>query len=325
MFRKMMVVGCLLFSAVSGATELPRCLLVYSYHIGYAWNDGIDRGATQVLEGQCEIRRFYMDSKRNPEPKYIEKKAKDAYALIEQWNPDVVIAADDNASKFLVVPYLKDHKTPVVFCGVNWTTEAYGYPFSNVTGMIEKAPLEPLFILAEQALSAEPSMQNDTLRHLHFIDADRLSSHKEYDRIREHFENDRMQFHPYFVETFKQWKSAFLEAQQGDLVMVLNSAGISGWEQAEAERFVAKYGTTLSIGMYDWMREFNMVTMAKEPEEQGEGAAEVAQMILAGSSPAEIPIASNRRWNSFVNRRLLSKTELVLPDTFIQRAQKVGE
>jgi ABC-type uncharacterized transport system substrate-binding protein len=38
-----------------------------------------------------------------------------------------------------VVPYLKNKvKTPVVFCGVNSEPGTYGYPASNVTGILER-------------------------------------------------------------------------------------------------------------------------------------------------------------------------------------------
>ena len=48
-----------------------------------------------------------------------------------------MIASDDNAQKYLVVPYLKGTQVPVIFNGVNWDASAYGFPTSNVTGMIE--------------------------------------------------------------------------------------------------------------------------------------------------------------------------------------------
>ena len=74
------------------------------------------------------------------------QKAAEAYALFEQMKPDGVIAVDDNAQTMFVIPYLKDKvKMPVVFCGVNAAPgklETYGYPSSNVTGVMEYEVLE---------------------------------------------------------------------------------------------------------------------------------------------------------------------------------------
>ncbi|MCP4577871.1 MAG: hypothetical protein GY846_16480 [Deltaproteobacteria bacterium] len=81
---------------------------------------------------------------------------------------DVVIAADDNASKYLIKPFYKDAGLPFVFCGVNWDASNYGFPYRNVTGMIEVAGAKELVkilqgyakgsrvaLLADDTLSSE--------------------------------------------------------------------------------------------------------------------------------------------------------------------------
>ena len=50
----------------------------------------------------------------------VEMNNSKAKAEIDAFKPDVVIAADDNASKYLIEPYFKDAALPFVFCGVNW-------------------------------------------------------------------------------------------------------------------------------------------------------------------------------------------------------------
>jgi hypothetical protein len=53
-------------ATVAGAAPPPaRCLYVSSYHAGYEWNDGIERGLHSSLQNRCELRKFYMDGKRN--------------------------------------------------------------------------------------------------------------------------------------------------------------------------------------------------------------------------------------------------------------------
>jgi len=81
-----------------------------------------------------------MDTKRNKNIDFIKAQALKAKNLIEKVKPDIVLTSDDNAAKFLIVPYFKDSKIPFIFSGVNWTAEKYGFPFKNVTGMIEVNP-----------------------------------------------------------------------------------------------------------------------------------------------------------------------------------------
>ena len=137
----------IVFMMSAQAAEAARCVYISSYHKGYAWSDGVERGLLKTLDGHCEITRFDMDSKRNKDEASIQQAALEAKALIDATQPDVVIASDDNASKYLIVPYYKDAEIPFVFCGVNWTVEQYGYPFSNVTGMIEVAAIGLVVLL----------------------------------------------------------------------------------------------------------------------------------------------------------------------------------
>jgi hypothetical protein len=100
----------------------------------------VERGVRSVLEGRCEVKQFDMDTKRYKTTTEIEQKAHEAKILIDTWQPDVVIAADDNAAKYVIMAFYKDHRIPFVFCGINWTVEEYGFPYRNATGMIEVAP-----------------------------------------------------------------------------------------------------------------------------------------------------------------------------------------
>ena len=90
-------------------SSAPKCLLVTSYHEGYSWQDGIVDAIFEILQSECEIKYFQMDTKRNKKESHAKEQAALAYKIVEQWKPDVVIATDDNASKYFVVPYMKNH------------------------------------------------------------------------------------------------------------------------------------------------------------------------------------------------------------------------
>ena len=62
-----------------------------------------------------ELRVIYMDTKRNTSEEYKEQAALQAKEVIDSWKPDVVIASDDNASKYLVMKYFKEARLPIVF------------------------------------------------------------------------------------------------------------------------------------------------------------------------------------------------------------------
>ena len=192
-------------TAAAAAPPPARCLFVSSYHAGYEWNDGIERGLHSTLKDRCEIRKFYMDGKRNLGEAFANAKALEAKQLVETWKPDVIIAADDNVSKFLIMPYYKNAAIPVVFCGLNWTAEPYGYPYRNATGMIEVGPIEPL--LAE-VLTVVKNPRRGV-----FLSADEMTQSKEFAMSRELYKRRGITMTHTAVRTLADWQAGFSAAQ----------------------------------------------------------------------------------------------------------------
>lgn len=295
-----------------------KCLYVSSYHQGYEWNDGIEKGLVKVLDGKCILDKFYMDTKRNTSKEFAEKMALAAKRHIDSSKPDVVIAADDNASKYLVMPYFKDAKLPFVFCGINWTVEAYGYPYRNVTGMIEVAPIRPL-------LKEIHNIVKKASKGL-YLSSEVFTEHKDYERYRRYYEEEGVSLKAVFVETLDEWKEQYQLAQSAgfDFLVLGNNAGINDWDVKEAARFALKHAKVFSVTNYDWMMPYTMFAMTKLPEEQGEWAARVSLSILDGVPLENIPIVINRRWNIFINPTLVDKAEIHIPRRIAHKALKVN-
>ena len=76
-----------------------RCLFVSSYHQGYAWSDGVERGLRSVLDGRCELKQFDMDTKRHKTIEDKQQAAESARQIDLEWKPDEqsedVTAKDD--------------------------------------------------------------------------------------------------------------------------------------------------------------------------------------------------------------------------------------
>lgn len=316
MVRFIQFVTAVLIVLVGDTALAARCLYVSSYHAGYEWNDGIERGMQPILEGRCELRKFYFDGKRHLDTDFARRKALEAKALIDEWRPDVVIAADDNASKYLVMPYLRNAKVPVVFCGINWTGAPYGYPYRNTTGMIEVGPIEPLVREVRQVVKRA--------RRSVFLSADEITQYKEFEMSRQAFRRVGVELRHVPVRTMAQWEAAFLEAQDNvDFLVLGNNAGINDWDRERARRHVERHSRRFVVAYLEWMAPYSMLTMAKIAEEQGEWSAKAAVMVLQGAPPESIPVVANRRWNMFVNPRLLDRAGFRLSPELLRKAIKV--
>ncbi len=291
---------------VATSADAAKCIFVSSYHKGYAWSDGVERGLLKTLGNRCEITTFDMNTKQFKDEESIKNAALKAKDLIDQTQPDVVIASDDNASKYLIVPYYKDAAIPFVFCGVNWTVDQYGFPFSNVTGMIEVAAVEQMFDKAA-AITGE-------IKQAYYIGADTLTETKNLVRFQSASKAKDIEISSRLVATMEQWIDAYREAQQADLVIIGSYAGIDDWDKEAVLSAIEPISTTLSATNHGWMMPYTMFGMTKIPEEQGEWAGKLAIEILNGTKPSAIPIIPNRNFNIIANNDLLDLAQIKLPE-----------
>ncbi len=299
--------------APASMAQEPKCLFVSSYHQGYAWSDGVERGLRNTLQDKCHIRQFNMDTKRKKSPAEKRAAATAAKELIESWRPDVVITADDNAAKYLIQPYYKDSALPFVFCGVNWTAEEYGFPYSNVTGMIEVAPVKAM-ISEAKALVARAS-------RVIYIGADTSTERKNADRVREAALELGLDFQQRFAGDLQAWITAYRAGQSYDFVIVGSNAGINDWDNGKAFEAIKPITEKLSVTSHGWMMPVSMLGMTKVPEEQGEWAGHVALEILGGAAPDSIPVIANRKWDLFLNPDLIAAAGLELPSHLLSKGK----
>ena len=290
---------------IGPAAHAERCLVVMSYHPGYAWNDGVERGIRDGLGDACELQVFYMDTKRNKGAEFARDKALEARELIASYQPDVVIAVDDNASRYLVQPYFKDAELPFVFCGVNWSVEKYGYPYNNVTGMIEVAPIQPLLETVKHVY-ANP-------RRALYIGANTFTERKNLKRFQEIYGRQGVTVDGVFAENLSDWQAHYRTGQTYDFIVLGSNAGIKEWDQTSAFDFALKNAKRLTVSNHHWMAPYAMYAMTKVPEEQGEWSAEAARAILRGQAPSHIPVAVNRKWEIYINQALTMAAKLELP------------
>jgi ABC-type uncharacterized transport system substrate-binding protein len=288
-----------------------KILFVNSYHEGYEWSDGIETGLEEVL-GDTGIELYYvrMDTKNNPEETFGQDAGVKAKSEIEAFKPDVIIAADDNAQKYLVVPYLKKTDTPVVFVGVNWDASAYGYPTDNVTGMIEvELPAQLVDHLKNYAEG----------ERLGYLTVDSETERKVAQIYNERFFDGQMK--EYWVKTYDEFKEQFVTAQEEvDILFVGNNAGIDRWDEAEIEAFMTE-NTKIPTGtINDWLAPYVLITLAKSPEEQGEWSAQAALSILDGTPVSEIPVVENKRGELILNLDIAEQLGVVFSPTLLRNA-----
>jgi ABC-type uncharacterized transport system substrate-binding protein len=292
-----------------------KILFVDSYHEGYAWSDGITEGIQKTLDGTgVELKIVRMDTKRNGSDAFKKEAALKVKSAIETFKPDVVIVADDNASKYLVMPYFKDADLPFVFCGVNWDAAVYGYPYKNVTGMVEVTPIPQIL---EQL---RPYAKGDRLG---MIAPDIATARKEAENYRRIF---NYTVTDYYAKDFEDWKKGFLELQgKVDMLIIDSDGGLYKDQADEMKAFVEANSKIPTGAAYDFMASYALLTYGKVAQEQGIWSAKAALNILDGTSPADIPLVKNEQGVLIINIRIAKKIGAQVPFEILESAEKVIE
>lgn len=306
-------IAVLLCTGTSLAAK-KKVLFIDSYHAGYAWSDGEVQGAKSVIGDKYDFKVIHMDTKRNSSAEAQKKAGDEAKAEIDSWKPDVVITADDNAAKLVIIPFYKDSDIPFVFCGINWDASSYGFPSKNVTGVLEVSVIKPLLDSMQKFAKGS---------RVGFIGKDNETDRKEADQLKK---LGVQLTATKFVNTFEEWKTEYVKLQdETDMLIVINNAGISGWDDTEAMKFTRENTKIPTGSSHDFIAPFVLIDYAKLAEEQGELAAGIAMNILEGKSPKDLPIVSNKKGQLYVNMAIAKKLGIQFPLEMLKAAKVIKE
>lgn len=301
------------------ASPLPkkRILYINSYHTGLSWSDGIEKSIKNTLKKSgmpIQFKRIEMDTKRNSKESYKLKIAQKVKSLIDDFKPDVVITSDDNAAKYVIVPYFKDSSIPFVFCGINASAKKYGFPSKNVTGMIEVQ-------LVSQIVDSLKEYSKGT--KISYLKGDSLSS-----RIEASFFEEQLnqKIDKRFVNSVEEWKENFIDLQNSsDILLIGNGGAIEDWNENKKSiiNFV-RDNTKIPSGSWDTsVSDIVLLTYANKPEEQGTWAANTALQVLKGVDIVNIPIIKNEKASIYINIALGKKLNILFPFDVIDNAKIV--
>lgn len=290
----------LLFSACQKPPK--RVFYVNSYHQGYPPSDEVFAAIRQVFDSVqgIQLESFFLDSKRNPSPENISEKMTLALEQIQKFKPDLIIASDDDAVKYLVVPHLKGKEIPVVFCGVNWSAAQYGLPAPNVTGMLEVLPLKENL--------QQIKLFNPEARKMLILSENSTSEQNNKVLLDTLFRSEGFEPEYTLVNEFAEWKTAFIAANQTfDLIYLPTNGSIKNWDKTEAVETVSQNIKVPIITCDDFMMPYCVFGMTKVAAEQGEWAAKSALKILEGKPIGEIPLTRNKKSTVWLNQKLAKK------------------
>jgi ABC-type uncharacterized transport system substrate-binding protein len=330
MLKRLLVFVIALGAAGVGSIAMAdgKLLLAHSYHEGYAWVQAINAGVREGLKGtSIELDIAYMDTKRHQKVPDMIKAGDRISARVEQFQPDVVLAADDNAQEYFAKRYVGKEKPAIVFLGVNAEPETYGYPADNVTGILER----PLYAQTLEYLrEVDPSVRSVALlgddsettalimdymmkqaSPLKVVSSAQAGTLKEWKaRVKEYRESaDALLVVLY--ETVKQTSS-----EEGGTAVRVEPATVAAWTVANFDKPTA---SVFEFGVADGF----LCGVVEDGVAHGRDAAAIALAILNGKKAGEIPITTLGQGRRALNLRTARAMGLTLPAGIIEQADKV--
>ncbi len=300
----------------------PEVLVVMSYHESYPWCREIKVEIDRILSGSYQIHYFYLNTKNEYEQG--EHKAREAFDLFQQIKPAGVIAVDDNAQSMFVVPYLKDKvKTPVMFCGVNDIPEKYGYPATNVSGILERSHIAETIAYAQQLVP--------TLKTVCFMGKNSPSIWAIREIVLAEHDNYSAEFIDFkmpitkgdvlsMVEELKpSCDMLFMETMGG----IIDSDGRPMGEREATSLVAATFAKPLIGSNLYSIRHGALCAVVKTGQEQGVTAARMLLRAMQETPLDQIPIEVNKYGKRYINVTVMKRMGIKIKPILLQGAELI--
>ncbi|MBF0212095.1 MAG: hypothetical protein HQM00_00880 [Magnetococcales bacterium] len=313
------------------SADRKRILIVSSYHREYRWSQETQRGLSTALldlgyledpaqaetlirEDRVEssrvvIRKLWMDTKRKSEKSEIAKSVARILDAARQFQPDLLLLGDDNATHYIGSHYL-DTPVPVVYWGINIWPLRYGLldsverPGHNVTGVYQPGYLrESLEFLVELV----PTVQ--TLAVLGDDSETSLAKIKDLHRQAESGQLPVRLVATVVTNNEAEWKAGALElAKQADAIYLSNHNTIKDQQGRPVDSmslggWYLRHVRKPDVGDSKLLVEEGVLCAADDSGfKQGFEAMRMADRILAhGADPATLPPVAPSRGPIVVN------------------------
>jgi ABC-type uncharacterized transport system substrate-binding protein len=277
-----------------------RMLLVHSYHAGYRWVDTITEGVRLAIQGTgLDLEVFYMDAKRHTDQAWKINAGRRARQRVEEFHPDIILAADDDAQEFFAASYV-DAALPVVFTGVDADPSKYGYPAANVTGVIERPHFKESLALARklrpiQRIAVLSCHDSTSILALGFMKQEQVDA-----EVAEWL----------LVDDYDAWKKAIERFNHTVDAIVIRSyqavkkpGSTENVPPREVAAWTAAHATVTTIAFHDFEIEDGLlVGVVKSGQAYGRIPAEYAMRILTGTPPSSLPVVKPSRGIKMINR-----------------------
>ncbi len=309
----------------------PRILVLQAAEKGTPWASGVDRGIRAVLAANrrpVSVAWHWLGLTRTLSPQGRATAVASAHRAIASFDPDVLMAIDDEANAAVAQEYARSGRPRVLYVSIDRVPEAYGYgPGANATGIVERLPLAAVCDALSAIRAGRPlriaavGAANDTGRaELAQVESFDWAPHT---LVAIRAATDTADWRR-FVET---------DAATADVLLVLSYAGLDGpdgrpVDERELANWVEESARPLPIGLHaGYVFDGGGFAISPPPVATGRLAMTLALDLLdspSGHASQLPPPAISDHFDVAVNRRRLDRRQVTLPPIYIEAARAAG-
>ncbi len=306
----------------------PRILVLQSSDRESSTVKKMDEGIHRVLDKNRQpisVRWHYLGLDSLPDEAHRLDAAKLGLRAIQQFDPDVVIAVDDEAQHYVMQRFAGRNRPRLVFAAIDHAPQAYGYVgAANVTGIVEVLPLAAMAELLLQARQGQPArlaVLTDTgptgAGQLKQVQAFNWAPHS---LVAVHSSDD-----------FSAWQNV-VKAMDGkaDAVLVLSYNGLQTSPTVTAVvaptdiiRWLERYSKPLPLGTgISYVEYGGGLSVAPSARSMGEVAsANALQWLKAKPGDQPPPITQSTHYSIAMRAGALRARNLALPSIYVEAAR----
>lgn len=307
----------------------PRILLLHSFSKGSAWVRHLDAGVDEALQRNLrpvQVQRYYLDLDSPHAAKTQDIAVDSALRAIENFDPDVLIAVDDEANELVARHWVGAARPRIVYLSINQPPSTYGYAgATNVSGVAERLAFGAISQAVEFVGKGRPLSFS-------IIGVDNSTGRAEMSQAESFGWSPHRAPHRTLVLTMQDWQS-FVSSVETDILVVLSVTSlplsvqdrspippqeIIAWTEANSPAFPV--GTQVG-----YVELGGGLSFAPSSRDQGTQAIDLSLDWLDERYGAEAPApVTSDHYDVALRPALLERRGIALPSIYLEAARVNG-
>lgn len=305
----------------------PRILVLHSAAQDSSWARQVDRGMREALAAQrrpLSVEWHYLGVDSPAAARRMAEARAGAARAMARFNPDVLIAVDDEANSLVAREYVGRDRPRILYVSLNRPPADFGYAGArNVSGISEQLPLAAI-------RDAARDLFPDRVPSLAVIGVDNETGRAEMDQAKSFDWSPLALAGTTLAATAEDWRR-FAGENTADILLVLGTHDLPDGEgnvftAAEINRWTQENASAFPIGtQVNFVEDGGGLSFSPPPDDSGAKAIELALDWLDNRSTpgAPAPVVSDH-FEVGVRPEALAARGIALPPIYLEAARENG-